>query len=156
MSIVSTGGSRIVGVLRILAGLPLVVFGAMHLIGVTPMGPLVEAAGMHMPDLAAIVAPVTQVVAGALLAIGLLARVGALGAIGVMLGAIYTHWKIPSDAWPVPVEGAPHTEPQALLYLAIGIVVVGLIVLWRGAGAWSVDARLDRPEPAKSGDSRRR
>lgn len=123
---------------RVIAGLPLLVFGVMHLSGAAPMRPILEAAGMPMPEVGAVVAPIVQVVGGLSLISGAFARIGALLAIGSMLGAIYAHLQIPSDGWPES-NGGPQEPP--LIYLAVAIALLSLVTLVVGAGRWSIDAR---------------
>ena len=146
--------ARHVLVLRVLAGAPLAFFGLMHLTGVMPMRPLVEAAGMPLPGPTAVLASLAQLVAGLLLLSGALARVGALLAIGTMAGAVFTHLRIPNDAWPTPQESGaiePGPEPVALMFVAIAIIAISAYVLVRGAGALGLDAKASpssgtRPE----------
>lgn len=140
--------------LRVIAGAPLAFFGLMHLIGAMPMRPLVEAAGLPAPGLMSVLAPIAQLLAGLLLLSGAFVRVGALLAIGTMVGAIITHLKIPNDQWPVATTDAaqgPWPEPVFLMYVAIAIVLLSAYVLWRGSGAWGLDARGEvgaAPQPA--------
>lgn len=82
---------RHLAVIRILAALPLVVIGAMHLVGAAPMLPILEGAGMPLPELSARVAPVVEVVAGLLLLTGFQVRLGALLAMVTMGGALFAH-----------------------------------------------------------------
>jgi putative oxidoreductase len=129
---------------RVLGGAPLLFFGVMHLVGAMPMEPIVEAAGLPMPSVMAILAPIAQVAAGLMLLFGVFARFGALLAIGTMVGAVVTHLKIPNDQWPMPTELDPNAvgaEPTAMLGLAGLIVICSIMVLLKGAGAWSFDSR---------------
>jgi uncharacterized membrane protein YphA (DoxX/SURF4 family) len=125
-------------VVRVFSGGPLLAFGLMHLSGAAPMRPLLEAAGMPAPGLGAVVAPIAQIIAGLMILAGLWTRLGAVIAIGAMLGAVYTHIQIPSDGWPVS-SGGPQEPP--LMYLALAIIALCGYLLWKGAGAWSVDQR---------------
>jgi uncharacterized membrane protein YphA (DoxX/SURF4 family) len=139
-----TCGCKGMLVVRVLAGLPLVFFGAMHLAGAMPMEPLVEAAGFPAPGVMAIVAPLAQLVAGLMLISGAFARLGGLIAIGTMAGAIMTHVRIPNDQWPVATTDAtvgPWPEPTFMMFIAVGILAGAIVVLWRGAGAMSLDLR---------------
>ena len=135
-------------VLRIIAGAPLFLFGIMHLVGAMPMRPLIEAAGLPMPGITAIVAPLAQILGGALLLSGAFARIGGLVAIGTMLGAIVTHIKIPNDQWPTPSEVdpsimVPGAEPTMMLGIAAVIVLGSAYTIFKGAGPMSVDARCN-------------
>ncbi len=140
----TTCGCKGMLVVRLLAGLPLVAFGVMHLVGAMPMKPLVEAAGLPMPGVMAIVAPLAQLVAGLMLLSGAFARVGAVIAIGTMAGAIVTHVRIADDAWPIATTDAtvgPWPEPVFMMYIALVILAFSVVVLWKGAGAMSLDFR---------------
>lgn len=75
----------------------------------------------------------TEIVAGALLLLGLCARVAALVAIPTMLGAVYAHLAI--GVWP----NGPEREPP--MALPIAVMVCAAYVVWRGAGRWSLDHR---------------
>lgn len=130
--------------LRVVAGAPLLLFGVMHLIGAMPMRPLLDEAGIPAAGLMAVVAPLIQIVGGASLLAGAFARVGGMLAIGAMLGAVMTHVKIENDQWPIAttdaVEG-PWPEPVFMMYLAIAIIVLSAMVVWKGAGAFSFDRK---------------
>ena len=129
-------------VLRVIAGAPLLAFGIMHLSGAAPMRPLIEAAGLPMPGITATMGTLTQILAGLLLLAGAFVRVGGAIAILNMLAALYTHIQIPNDAWPIPVDTAPNPEPLPLMGLAAVIIIVSAYLLYKGAGAWSVDHKL--------------
>ncbi len=113
---------------RLIAGLPLAVFATMHLVGAAPMKPILEAADIPLPGINAVVAPIVQVLASVLLLSGAFARLGGLLAAGTMAVALYSHavadWQ---------------DEPSPLI--AAAVLVCSLYILWRGAGAWSLDAR---------------
>lgn len=135
-----TSGAKWVIVLRVLAGAPLAFFGFMHLIGMMPMRPLVEAAGMPAPAITAIAASAAQFLGGVLLLSGAFTRLGALMALGTMAGAVFTHVKVPDDQWPDPENpGQVMQEPVFLMYVAIAIILMSLVMLATGGGKWSVD-----------------
>ena len=154
-ALTKTSNQKHIAILRIIAGAPLVMFGIMHLTGAAPMEPLVEAAGLPLPGITAIVAPLAQLLAGLLILSGAFARIGALIAIPVMLGGLVTNFKIPNDQWPTPSELdpailVPGAEPAMLTPLAIVVILLSAYILFKGAGAWSVDARCacDSTNPA--------
>ena len=119
---------------RAVAGVPLLGIGLAHvLVPEAPMGPLVEAAGIPLAGVVAPVAVATEIVAGALLLLGLWARVAALVAIPTMLGAVYAHLAI--GVWP----NGPENEPP--MGLPIAVMLCAAYVVWRGAGRWSLDHR---------------
>ncbi len=124
-------------VARLIAGLPLVGIGAMHLAGAAPMRPILEAAGIPMPGFNAALAPLMEILAGALLLSGAAARVGAVIATLSMAVALYAHavadWQ---------------DEPPVVLPLAV--ILAALYVLARGAGAWSIDWSLQRAQQTQS------
>lgn len=145
-ALTKTTNQKHIIIIRILAGAPLLMFGLMHLTGAMPMKPLVEAAGLPMPDMMAVVAPIAQILAGALLLSGAFARVGGVIAIGTMLGALMTHIKIPNDQWPTPSEidpsiMTPGAEPTFMMALAAIVILASAYVIFKGAGAWSVDGK---------------
>jgi putative oxidoreductase len=128
----ATGQYRHMLLPRVVAGVPLLGIGLMHVfVPAAPMRPLVEAAGFPF---AAVVSPVgvaIEIVAGLSLLLGLWARVGALLAIPTMLGAIYAHLVI--GVWP----NGPENEPP--IVLPVAVLACAGYVLWRGAGRWSFD-----------------
>jgi len=131
--------------LRIIAGAPLLIFGVMHLSGAAPMLPLVEAAELPAPALTAIAAPIVQILAGLLLILGALTRLGAVLGVIVMLGGLITNFLIPNDQWPIPVDTAPNTEPMILTPLAILVIILSAVLLFVGGGKWSVDRKVEGP-----------
>lgn len=136
-----------VAVLRIVGALPLIGFGVMHLTGAAPMEPLVEAADLPLPALTARVAPLAQILAGLLLLPGFAARLGAVIGLIVSLAALITNLLIPNDQWPTPSEADASVivmgaEPAFLTPLAVLMMACCAIVLFAGAGAWSIDHRL--------------
>lgn len=122
------------GIARILAGLPLLLIGAMHIFGQAPLGPILEGAKMPMPELTAQVAPILEVLAGLLLVLGFRGRVGALLGIGSMIAALATHLRFEATAtfaWP--------DEPP--IALPIATLVLCVLVLVKGPGAWALGRR---------------
>lgn len=130
-ALIRTNDSKLNIIPRLLAGLPLIGINLMHLTGAAPLRPILEGANIPLPALNAIVAPIAGLLAGLLLVSGAFTRVGALIAAGSMSVAIYTH--LVSD-WA--------DEPP--IVLPIVILIASAWLLGRGAGAWSIDARLSR------------
>lgn len=140
-TLLSTGSHRHTVVPRLIAGLPLVAIGMMHITGASPMLPILRGTPLPLPELTALVAPIVQVVAGLLLLTGALTRVGAVLAIGAMVGALVSHLTFTAYAatdayaafaWP--------DEPPILL--AIVVLASAAYLLFRGAGRFSVDSSL--------------
>ena len=125
---------QFLGIARILAGLPLLVIGAMHLFGQAPLGPILEGANMPMPELTAQLAPVIEVLAGLMLVLGFRGRVGAILGIGSMAAAIATHLRFEATetfAWP--------DEPP--IVLPIVVLLLCALVVVKGPGAWALGRR---------------
>lgn len=131
-----TGEARWVLVPRLIAALPLTVFGAFHLTGMTPLMEIMERAGIPFPGVNYILAPVLLVVSGLSLGFGYLARLGAFVAMITMLVASYS--KIVIEDWPGPME-----PPLAL---PIVVLLASVAVLVSGAGKWSADLRAWKGE----------
>lgn len=138
-----TGNHKEVIVARLIAGGPLVVFAPMHLIGVSPIGPLLEAAGIPLAGVAGILIPIVQVIAGLSLLLGLFARVGGVLAAVAMLGALYVHFSVSGEQWE-QIMGAAEFP----LVVPLVVLLCGLYVAWRGGGAWSLDLRQTQAGPA--------
>jgi uncharacterized membrane protein YphA (DoxX/SURF4 family) len=98
------------------------------------MSPLLEIlrrAEIPFPEINFYLAPVFMVLSGLSLGIGFYARIGALVATFAMLVATYS--KLVIEEWPGPME----------IPLALPLVVLAgcLVVLIKGAGAWSADLK---------------
>ncbi len=121
---------------RLIGGLPLLGIGMMHLTGAAPMRPILEAANIPMVGLHAALVPLVEIVAGAMLLAGAFARVGGVLAVLTMIGAIYAH---AVATW--------EDEPPIVLPIVV-LVAAGYVVV-RGAGAWSVDRKLQASTNSK-------
>lgn len=126
---------------RLLAGVPLVIAGLLHVVGATPVEPLLVKAGFPGPGVLAIVAPLAQVVAGVLLCAGWMTRPGAIVGAAVMFGALAVHFMIPDNQWPQPDSGLPGPEPVGGLVMAFVLVAVCGVAAVFGGGRWSADRR---------------
>ena len=85
-----TDGNKRVAVLRIVAGLPLVIFGAMHLVDPSSFRTILEASHVPFVELNLIAAPITEIIAGLLLITGYLARLGGLAGAVTMFAAAWS------------------------------------------------------------------
>ena len=92
------------------------------------MEPILVGAGIPLPELNATIAPIFEILAGILLLSGAFARVGGLIAVGAMAMATYSHVVFDWD-----------TEPP--IAMPIVILLAAVFVIWKGAGAWSVDRK---------------
>ncbi len=116
---------------RILAALPLTVFGSFHLTGTSPLMEILRRAHIPFPELNFYLAPLVMVIAGLLMGLGFYARLGAVLGSVAMLVATYS--KLVIEEWPGPME-----PPLAL---PLGVLLCCLVILVRGAGLPSFDAR---------------
>ena len=116
---------------RLIAALPLFVFGSFHLTGMSPLLEILRRAEIPFPEINFYLAPLFMVVSGLSLGIGFYARIGALIGTGAMIVATYS--KLVIEEWPGPME----------IPLALPLVVLAgcLVVLIKGPGAWSADLK---------------
>ncbi|WP_072396081.1 DoxX family protein [Hyphomicrobium sp. CS1GBMeth3] len=119
--------------LRVVAGLALVTHGFPKIMN--PLGPvgLVETIGFFPGPAAfwAVLLSMTEFFGGILIAIGLLTRPAAFGAMFVLLVTVYFHWILKS-------EGYAGAEKSILWATIMFYFVI------RGANSQSVDARLGK------------
>ncbi|MEX2446635.1 MAG: DoxX family membrane protein [Dehalococcoidia bacterium] len=128
----ATAGHRHILVPRLIAGVPLLGIGAVHVLDPQlRMGPLVEAASIPFATAIAPLGVAFEIVAGLSLLLGLWSRIGGLIAAATMAVAAYAHLAI--DVWP---NGAENEPPMAL---PIVVGMAAAYVVWRGAGRWSLD-----------------
>jgi uncharacterized membrane protein YphA (DoxX/SURF4 family) len=116
---------------RIIAALPLVVFGSFHLTGRSPLLEILRRADIPFPEVNFYVAPVVMVLSGLSMGFGFYARLGALAACFAMLVAAYS--KLVIEEWPGPME-IPMALPLVVLAACLAILI-------NGAGAWSSDLK---------------
>jgi len=116
---------------RVIAALPLTVFGSFHLTGMTPLMEILEGAGIPFPQINYYLAPIMMVTAGLSMGLGYYARIGA--GIGSVAMLVATYSKLALEQWPGP------SEPP----LALPLVVLSAcaLILVKGAGAWSRDLK---------------
>jgi len=130
---------------RVAAAVPLIAIGSMHLTGQAPLRPILEGAGIPFVGFNAEIAPIVEIVAGVSLLLGAFVQLGTVLATVAMLAAFYAHLNFD---WA--------DEPPVALPLLV--LAAALYVLWRGAGAFSVDAarHRDAERDRRSGPSLRR
>ena len=73
---------------------------------------------------------------GAGLAVGAFVRPAAVVVMGIMVVATYVHLVV-DDSSLFPLQPS---EP----IIPLIVIVMGVFILWRGAGAWSLDLRATR------------
>ena len=129
-----TGSHRLTGVVRLILGVLFVMTGAMKLI--VPMladawsGQLL-AANLPFYTLSRWTVPFIEMALGGMLLAGLFARPASVAVIGIMIVATYTHLVV-DDPTLFPLQPSEPVIP-------IVVIVMSVLVLWKGAGAWSLD-----------------
>lgn len=78
-----------------------------------------------------VIVPYVEALLGIVLAVGFFTRPTALGVTGIMAVATYVHVVV-DDPSLFPLQPS---EP----IIPIAVIVLSLYLLWRGAGAWSLD-----------------
>ena len=131
-----TSDNKLAGIIRMLLGVLFLMTGAMKLLvpmlGEAWSGQLL-AAGLPLYSLTRWTVPFLEMFLGVVLLIGAFARVAVLVIMGIMVVATYVHLVV-DDPSLFPLQPS---EP------IIPLIVIGLsaYILWRGAGAWSLDLR---------------
>ena len=117
---------------RLFAGVPLVVFSAMHFMNPQHLREILTAGGVPMVEVNIWAASSAEMLGGVLLLTGFFARVGGMLGVGTMVPAILTTVRLAS------LPDAPTVPP---LPVPIMVLVASTIVMVLGGGAWSGDAR---------------
>jgi uncharacterized membrane protein YphA (DoxX/SURF4 family) len=130
---------------RLLAGVPLVVFSAMHFMNPQHFRAILTAVGVPMVEVNVWAASSAEMLGGLLLLSGFFARVGGLLGVGTMVAAILTTVRLAS------LPDAPTVPP---LPVPILVLAASTVVLMLGGGAWCGDVqRNERPRTAGCRDS---
>ena len=95
---------------------------------------------LGFPAPLAAVALLTELIAPVALLVGLGGRVAALGLVGLMLGALTTHW---SNGFFMNWFGNLPAGQEGYEYHILAMALAGSVVL-QGSGVWSVDRLLSR------------
>lgn len=93
---------------------------------------------LGFPAPAAAVAILTEIIAPLALVVGLGGRLAALGTIGIMLGALSTHWM---NGFFMNWFGALPAGQEGFEYHLL-MIALALVIVVKGSGAWSLDRRL--------------
>ena len=117
---------------RLFAGVPLVVFSAMHFMNPQHLREILTAGGVPMVEVNIWAASSAEMLGGVLLLTGFFARVGGLLGVGTMMPAILTT---------VRLAGLPDAPTVPPLPVPSMVLVASTIVMVLGGGAWSGDAR---------------
>ncbi len=132
----STSDDKVAGVVRLLLAIVFVMTGVMKL--VVPMlgeawsGQLL-AANVPFYTLTRWTMPFVEIGVGVALTVGTHARLASVIVMGIMVAATYVHVVV-DDPTLFPLQPSEPIIPLIVLLMSAYIV-------WRGAGAWSVDLR---------------
>jgi uncharacterized membrane protein YphA (DoxX/SURF4 family) len=134
---------------RVLAGLPLLGFGALHFIKPDHFREILIASEIPLVELNMYAAPAAETIGGILLLLGLYARVGGVLGIATMAVAIYTTILF-SGMSVADLPGGLTEIPKVPPLPLPGIVTVAsLVVVVVGGGAWSLDLKNQSSPTAK-------
>ena len=131
-----TSDNKLAGGIRLLLAMLFLMTGVMKL--VVPMlaeawsGQLL-AAGLPLYSITRWTVPFVEIGVGAVLGVGVFARLAGIVVVGIMLAATYVHVVV-DDPTLFPLQPSEPIIPFVVLVLTV-------YILWRGAGAWSLDLR---------------
>ncbi|MFN4260308.1 MAG: DoxX family protein [Gemmataceae bacterium] len=125
-----THPSKVMLLYRLLAGVPLTLFGVIHLLNPAPLRDILVVSEFPMVEVNVYLAPTLEVIAGLSMLVGFYVRIGGILGVAIMIPAIIATAKLQEMA------DAPHV-PSILI--PIVILLACLLLIWRGAGDWSVD-----------------
>jgi len=119
--------------LRVVVSLPLLFFGVLHLARPYVLREMLMTVGMPLVNLHSLVVPLVEIIAGVLLLVGFLTRLGAVLAFGVMVPAVLVTVQVTagSEGPPVPTLALPAT-----------IAVASFVLALLGGGSGSIDQRM--------------
>ena len=135
----ATSDNKVAGTIRLLLAVLFLMTGAMKLL--VPMlgdawsGQLL-AANLPLYTITRWTVPFVEIALGVLLGAGLCARLATVVVMGIMVVATYVHLVV-DDPSLFPLQPMEPIIPMVVL-------VMSAYILWRGGGAWSVDARATR------------
>lgn len=136
VAIRKTSDDKLAGGIRLLLAMLFLMTGVMKL--VVPMlaeawsGQLL-AAGLPLYSVTRWTMPFVEIGLGAVLGVGAFARLAGIVVVGIMLAATYVHVVV-DDPTLFPLQPSEPIIPLVVLALTV-------YILWRGAGAWSLDLR---------------
>jgi NADH dehydrogenase len=120
-------------VLRLVAGLPLVYYGVLHLVSPDDFRAILAAGRLPLSALGAAAVSLVEITAGLLLVAGLLTRVGGMLALGVVMPALLLTVQFSER------PGAPALPPPAIPVL---VALASAVLVLLGGGALSLDERM--------------
>ena len=132
----NTSDDKVAGVVRLLLAMIFVMAGVMKLVspilGDVWSGQLL-AANLPFYSLTRWTVPFVEIGVGVALTVGLYARLASVIVMGIMVAATYVHLVV-DDPTLFPLQPSEPIIPLIVLLMSAYVV-------WRGAGAWSVDLR---------------
>ncbi len=134
-----TSDNKLSGSIRILLAVLFLMTGAMKLL--IPMfaeawsGQLL-AANIPLYEVSRWTVPFIEIALGAVLAVGTYVRPAVVVVMGIMVVATYVHLAV-EDSSLFPLQPSEPVIPFI-------VILMSVYVLWRGAGAWSLDLRATR------------
>ena len=137
----TTSEDKVAGTIRLILAALFLMTGAMKL--AVPMladafsGQLL-AASLPLYSIARWAVPVVEIILGAVLAAGYFARPASFVVVGMMAVATYVHLAV-EDPSLFPLQPSEPIIPLA-------VIALSAYILWRGAGAWSVDLKATLAE----------
>ncbi len=137
-----TTNDKVTGSIRLMLGLIFLMTGPMKLLvprlAEAWSGQLL-AADIPLYSISLWTVPFVELFIGIVLAIGLFVRPAAVLVIGIMFVATYVHIVVDDQSL------FPLQPSQPIIPLIV--IAMSLYVLWRGAGAWSLDLRATQQTP---------
>ncbi len=137
----TTSDNKLAGTIRILLGMLFLMTGAMKLLipmlGEAWSGQLL-AADIPLYTVSRWTVPFLEMALGAVLAVGAFVRPAAVVVMGIMVVATYVHLVV-DDPSLFPLQPR---EP----IIPLTVIGMSVYVLWRGAGAWSLDLRVTQAD----------
>jgi len=132
----ATSDNKVAGTIRLLLAVLFLMTGAMKLLvpilGDAWSGQLL-AANLPFYTITRWTVPFVEIVLGVLLGVGLCARLATVVVMGIMVVAAYVHLVVDNPSL-FPLQPMEPIIPMVVL-------VMSVYILWRGGGAWSMDAR---------------
>ena len=148
MDLRSTSNDRLAGGIRVLLGVLLFMAGTMKLL--VPVladawSGQILAANLPFYTVTRWTVPFLEIVLGVTLLLGAYSRLVVVVVMGIMFVATYVHIVVDDPAL-FPLQPS---EP----IIPVIVVLLSLYILWRGAGAWSLDLKAVRAKnaPDRSG-----
>jgi uncharacterized membrane protein YphA (DoxX/SURF4 family) len=119
--------------LRVVVSLPLLFFGVLHLVSPARFREVLVAGGVPLVDLHSVLVPLMEILAGMLLLVGFLTRLGGVLAFGVMVPAALVTLQVTAFRDVLALPG---------LALPVTLAVVSFVLALLGGGSGSIDQRM--------------